>query len=93
MQLARLFYADVNLVKTPGAAGGVAATVTPVTYKTDPEWYRFKQGVELNGEQRLRIYIVNTLGTVAATQAAVPANMPTANMRFALDVDLWTKEE
>jgi len=93
VQLARIFYADVNLVKQPGAAGGVAAASQPVTYKTDPEWFRFKQGVELNGEQRLRIYIVNTLGTVATTQAAVPANMPTANMRFALDCDLWSREE
>ena len=86
IQLARVFYADVNLTKQAGAAN----TAT-VTYKNDPEWYRFKQGVELNGEQRLRIYIVNTLGTIA--QAAVTANMPTANMRFALDVDLWSKEE
>lgn len=93
IQLARIFYADVNLVKQPGNQGGVAAGSSPVTYKTDPEWYRFKQGVELNGEQRLRIYIVNTLGTVAAAQVAAPQNMPTANMRFALDIDLWTREE
>lgn len=86
VQLARVFYADVNLTKQAGAAN----TAT-VTYKNDPEWYRFKQGVELNGEQRLRIYIINTLGTIA--QAAVPANMPTANTRFSLDCDLWTKEE
>lgn len=88
VQLARVFYADVNLTKQAGAAN----TAT-VTYKSDPEWYRFKQGVELNGEQRLRIYIINTLGTIAATQAAVPANMPTANTRFSLDCDLWSKEE
>lgn len=85
-QLARVFYADVNLTKQAGAAN----TAT-VVYKTDPEWYRFKQGIELNGEQRLRIYIINTLGTIA--QAATPANMPTANTRFSLDCDLWTREE
>jgi len=80
-QLARVFYADVNLTKQAGAAN-----LATVTYKTDPEWYRFGQGVELNGEQRLRIYIVNTLGTIA--QPAV-----TANIRFALQCDLWTREE
>lgn len=88
VQLARIFYADINLTKVPG---GQAATTTQ--YKTDPEWFRFKQGVELNGEQRLRVYIINTLGTVAAAQVAAPQNMPTANMRFALDSDLWTREE
>lgn len=93
IQLARIFYADINLVKNPGGQGGVAGGSQPVVYKTDPEWYRFKQGVELNGEQRLRIYIVNTLGTVAVGQDAISARMPTANMRFALDCDLWTREE
>ncbi len=93
VQLARVFYADVNLTKQPGNQGGVAAGSSPVTYKTDLEWFRFKQGIELNGEQRLRIYIVNTLGTVAAAQVAAPQNMPTANMRFSLDIDLWSKDE
>lgn len=37
-QLARVFYADVNLTKQTGA---------DPTLKTDLEWYRFKQGVEL----------------------------------------------
>jgi len=86
IELARVFYADVNLTKQAGAAN-----LATVTYKNDPEWYRFKQGVELNGEQRLRIYIVNTLGTIA--QAAVTANMPTANTKFSLDCDLWSREE
>jgi hypothetical protein len=91
--LARIFYADINLTKQPGNQGGVAAGSSPVTYKTDLEWFRFKQGVELNGEQKLRVYIINTLGTVAAAQVAAPQNIPTTNMRFALDCDLWTREE
>jgi len=86
VQLARIFYADVNLTKVPG---GPAATTTQ--YKTDPEWYRFKQGVELNGEQRMKIYVVNTLGTVATP--AVSAALAVTQMRFALDCDLWTREE
>lgn len=85
-QLARVFYADINLTKVPG---GQAATTTQ--YKTDLEWYRFKQGVELNGEQHLRIYIINTLGTVSAP--ATPTGLSKANYRFALDLDLWTREE
>lgn len=88
VQLARIFYADVNLTKIPGTS-----SANTTQYKNDPEWYRFKQGVELNGEQRMRIYIINTLGTVVAAQAAAPQNMPIANTRFALDVDLWTREE
>ena len=40
VQLARVFYADVNLTK-------MAGTVGLATQKTDLEWYRFKQGVEL----------------------------------------------
>jgi hypothetical protein len=39
VQLARIFYADVNLTKTTGTSFA--------TQKTDLEWYRFKQGVEL----------------------------------------------
>lgn len=75
-QLARVFYADVNLTKQVGVS---------VTQKTDLEWYRFKQGVELNGEQHLRIYAINTEAT------AIPISA--ANIKFALDLDLWTREE
>lgn len=80
IQLARVFYADVNLTKQPLLAQSNAAQ-----QKTDLEWYRFKQGVELNGEQRLRIYAINTEpGNFAIT---------TANVKFALDMDLWTRED
>lgn len=77
VQLARVFYADVNLTKN---SAGMAST----TYKTDLEWYRFKQGVELNGEQHLRIYVINT-----ESGYAVEAD----STKFALDLDLWTREE
>jgi hypothetical protein len=78
VQLARVFYADVNLTKNTGG-------MTQTTYKTDLEWYRFKQGVELNGEQHLRIYVVNT-----ETGALLIEHEHT---KFALDLDLWTREE
>lgn len=78
VQLARVFYADVNLTKQQATAA------TPSTHlqKTDLEWYRFKQGVELNGEQHLRIYVINP-------DLAVDS----AHIKFALDMDLWTREE
>lgn len=76
VQLARVFYADVNLTKQLGAA------VINNLQKTDLEWYRFKQGVELNGEQHLRIYVINP-------DIAVDS----AHIKFALDLDLWTREE
>lgn len=73
VQLARVFYADVNLTKD--------STATP-RFKTDLEWYRFKQGVELNGQQLMRIYSVNSTTLV-----------DDAHTKFALDLDLWTREE
>jgi hypothetical protein len=75
VQLARCFYADVNLIKQLGAAAANNY------YKTDEEWYRFKQGVELNGQQYLRIYIINP-----------PVSINAADVTFALDMDLWTFE-
>jgi len=77
VQLARVYYADVNLTKMQST---VDATGT--MYKTDLEWYRFKQGIELNGEQRLRVYTVTPNTAIA-----------TAGVSFALDCDLWTREE
>jgi hypothetical protein len=76
VQLARVFYADVNLTKQVGVS---------VTQKTDLEWYRFKQGVELNGEQRLKIIAINT--------EALAADIDPDHIKFALDLDLWTREE
>jgi hypothetical protein len=75
VQLARIFYADVNLTKSNA---GTAAALQ----KTDLEWYRFKQGVELNGEQHLRIYVINP-----------DINVDSGHIKFALDLDLWTREE
>lgn len=77
VQLARVFYADVNLTKQiVGAGGGLNLQ------KTDLEWYRFKQGVELNGEQHLKIIAV-------APDIAISSSY----IKFALDLDLWTREE
>lgn len=77
VQLARAYYGDVNLVKQSFLAASNADQL-----KTDPEWYRWKQGVELNGEERLRI-----------TCIAPNINILQANITFAMDLDLWTREE
>ena len=81
VQLARVFYADVNLTKMAGTAGAT----TLATQKTDLEWYRFKQGVEMNGEQHLKIILINTESPLTSVDAA--------HIKFALDLDLWTREE
>lgn len=78
VQLARVFYADVNLTKQNSATGAGATALQ----KTDLEWYRFKQGVELNGEQHMRIYVINP-----------GISVDSAHIKFALDLDLWTREE
>lgn len=79
VQLARVFYRDVNMTKQAGTATVAAQD------KTDLEWYRHKQGVELNGEQFYRITLVNTEpGNIAVD--------PTRT-KFAMDMDLWTREE
>ena len=89
VQLARIFYADINLTKHSGGAGNIG-----VMYKTDLEWFRFKQGVELNGEQHMRLYVVNTLGTTQPGGGfPVLISVDAAHTRFALDMDLWTREE
>lgn len=78
IQLVRTFYRHVSLTKQNGTA-----TVARLD-KTDLEWYRHKQGVELNGEQRYVIQIANT----EPTAVAIDPN----RTKFALDADLWTYE-
>lgn len=73
--IARLFYADVSLVKQLALAGE-----TNEQLKTDLEWYRWKQGIELNGEQHLIISAIN----LAAADL-----IDDDHTRFALDVDIW----
>jgi hypothetical protein len=67
----RVFYSDINLTKQTGAS---------TTQKTDLEWYRYKQGVELNGEQHL---------IFSAIALAGGDLIDDLNVRFAQDVDIW----
>jgi|CXWL01.1.fsa_nt_gi hypothetical protein len=73
--IARVFYADVSLVKQLALAGE-----TNEQLKTDLEWYRWKQGIELNGEQHLIISAIN----LAAADL-----IDDDHTRFAIDVDIW----
>lgn len=80
VQLARVFYNDVSMTKQVVAAGNL--------FKDDSIWYRFKQGVELNGEEHLFVYVV------AETPTGGP-NLPdiaidSTHVKFALDCDFWT---
>lgn len=80
VQLARTAYSDVNWTKQVAIAG-----VASATQKTDLEWYRFKQGVELNGEQHLKVIVANVETGALAINSG--------HIKFALDLDLWSREE
>lgn len=73
--IARVFYGDVSLIKQ-------AALVDAHTevLKTDLEWYRWKQGIELNGEQHL---------IISAIDLAAADVIDDDHVRFALDIDIW----
>ena len=83
VQLHRGFYLDISYTKQNLLAGA-----NSVLYKTDPEWYRFKQGIEFNGEEHF------ITSTIAETPTGGP-NLPdvaidATHVKFALDVDFWT---
>ncbi len=75
-ELARPYYADVNMVLKLGTPG-----VEQTEPKTDLTWYRFKQGIEVLGTQTLNIDVQNLLAG---------DSIDAAHVTFALDMDLWT---
>jgi len=62
-QLARIFYQDIKMTRHGE------------DFETS---YRFRQGIELNGEDHLNIYIINS-----------PKNIPSENIKFKIETDLW----
>lgn len=42
--------------------------------------YRFKRGIEINGEDHITIYIINS-----------PKDIPAENVKFRMDTDLWAR--
>lgn len=74
IQIARLFYADINLTTIPNLD-----SPDVLSYKTDDQWHRFGQGIELNGQERLKLYVIDCESNIIAR-----------NCRFVLDCDIWT---
>lgn len=79
----RVPYAAVSMSKTPTAISG-----STTVFKTNNEYYRFPNSIELLSNQRLRFYVANTVGTVATP--SVTAAIPTTNISFSLAIDLWS---
>ena len=53
----------------------------PNKMKSDDKWYKFDQGIEINGEEHLRIYAINPDICIDAK-----------NVKLGLDIDLWEEE-
>lgn len=75
VQLASLFYLDINLTTKSNSD----LENSPLSYKTDDQWYRFRQGIEFNGEDHLKLYVDNCETDICAR-----------NCRLAIDLDLWS---
>lgn len=80
VQLARVFYNDVSMTKQVVAAGNL--------WKDDSIWYRFKQGIELNGEEHLFVYVIGETPTGGPNLPDIA--IESTHVKFALDVDIWS---
>lgn len=78
IQIARLFYSDINLTLEPRGSSP-DRPLESLRLKTDDQQYRFRQGIELNGEEHLKLYAIDCESNIVAR-----------NCRFALDCDIWT---
>lgn len=72
--LARSFYSDISPTLRP-----TLGSIDTPSYKTDNQWYRFRQGIELNGEDHLKLYAENCESNISARRC-----------KFALDCDFWS---
>lgn len=66
--IAEVVYSNVNFTRNG-------------TLKTDREWFRFGQGLELNGQQKLCIYVSGN-----------NVDFCSANTRLVLEADLWSHD-
>lgn len=76
--LARVFYADINMMK------GNSGSSDNMKLKTENEWYRFKGGFELSGGQSFGI---DALNDVMSSKDIDPDHI-----KFSLQADIWTME-
>lgn len=83
VQLARVFYADVSMIKQLNTGIGGTALL-----KDDALWYRFKQGIELNGEEHFFVYVVAETPTGGPNLPDIAVEL--THVKFALDIDMWT---
>ncbi len=86
VQLARPFYQDVSMTKQ--ILANVAGLGSGNQYKDDATWYRFKQGIELNGEEHFFVYVVGETPTGGPNLPDIAID--STHVKFALDVDVWT---
>ncbi len=83
VQLARVWYNDISMTKQVlSAAGGTSL------FKDDMIWYRFKQGIELNGEEHLFIYVIGETPTGGPNLPDIA--IEATHVKIALDMDMWT---
>jgi len=83
VQLARVFYNDVSMIKQLNT--GVGGTNL---LKDDGQWYRFKQGIELNGEEHFFVYVVSETPTGGPNLPDIAIER--THVKFAMDLDMWT---
>jgi len=88
VQLARVFYNDISMIKQTVVAGGAAGTFSGPLFKDDSIWYRFKQGIELNGEEHLFVYVISEPAGVVPMLPDIAIDIN--HIKFALDCDMWT---
>ncbi len=73
IMLVRSFYYDFSLTRRVNDNG-------IKIYKTYEEWYRWRAGIHLMGEDTLRINIVNS-----------PVDIDRKNIKIAMDMDYWIR--
>ena len=76
VQLTRIYYGDINITRNV-----FRDSVSQLLHKTDQEFYRFTQGIELNDEQHIEIYAINC-----------EKNIDAKNTKLSLECDVWNRE-
>lgn len=77
IQLARVFYGDINATMSPMSSNMLTR------FKTYEQWFRFESGIELSQGDHLRLYAINT--------DLDSRNISSTNSGFTLECDLWSR--
>ena len=73
--LARIYYGDINTTRNV-----TMDSVSQLLHKTDQEFYRFRQGIEINNGQCLEISAINC-----------ERNIDAKNTKLSLECDMWSR--